>query len=228
MVTQEQTSEYASTRQKANLAQARSFLMLDPCRPPATLDRSACADIVVIDADTCAERDGATATLSSTLALIGAVRRDLPSGIWLRLRPAGANSRGLIGLAGLVEGLALPGVRTVADVEAVARILGDTHPVLVMPVFQETIGRAEVDRVAAHPLVARLAAARPQARSNLPQASQAQGLPWPVNGMTPDPIDACELMHDAVVALCEGFGGQCVPVPSAVVDVERLYRDPQR
>ncbi|MBT2545286.1 hypothetical protein J7E99_32455 [Streptomyces sp. ISL-44] len=62
----------------------------------------------------------------------------------------------------------------------------------------------------------------------LSPVSQAHGLAAPVNAVTAEPADARELIHDAVRARGDSFGGQCVPSAELAVDVRALYRDVDR
>ncbi|MGW2564250.1 hypothetical protein ACWCXB_34600 [Streptomyces sp. NPDC001514] len=213
----------------------RAFVMADPGRPPHFEEwEPGLVDAVIIDVLTCAARQGVNSALSAARTVLGSVRACLDAQVWLRMDPTHRIGFGghvdpgprFAELAEVADGVVLPDVRSAADVDAAVTSLG--RATAIMPVVDLGTPLSGVERLAVHPRVVRLAAATRAGRVKLSLASQVHGLPAPVNAVTVEPMDTCELMHDAVLARCDGFGGQCVPVADLAADVRALHRDAGR
>ncbi|MFI1398178.1 hypothetical protein [Streptomyces sp. NPDC020681] len=211
-----------------------TFLLVDPSEPRAVQEWGEGAiDAVVVDLRTAAEQQGMQTALAWAGKVLGAVRSTADVQIWLRIHPAdhlaAAGYRDVLkdvqNLVDEADGVVLPEARGVADAEAVLMLLGGGSVTALLPVVPGDVPRAEIERLAEHPAVVRLAASAERRRARLASVSQAHGFAPPVNGLTPEPQDACALMHDAVLARGEGFGGQCVPDAALASDVRALYRD---
>ncbi|MGW2015261.1 hypothetical protein [Streptomyces sp. NPDC001927] len=205
------TASYLDHRRDARFAAPRSFVLVDPCRPTDTLQWGpGVVDALIVDVLGCAARHGTKAALDAAAALLLDVREHLDAQVWLRIQPAADGvTTSFADLVGRADGVVLPAVRSTAEVEEALALLGDATP--LMPVVDGDAVHRDVERLAGHPAVVRFAARSRTHRVNLPLVSQVYGLPGPVNGVGAEATDACELMHDAVVARCAGYGGQCVP-----------------
>lgn len=215
----------------------RTFVMADPGLPPRFEDWDpGLVDAVIVDVLACAPGQGADRALSAVRAVLESARACLDVQVWLRMGRAhqaafngyvDARTR-LAVLAEVADGVVLSDVRSTADVDAAVTVLGRDRTTAIMPVVDLATPLSDMERLARHPRVRRLAAATQAGRVKLSLVSQVHGLAAPVNAVTSEPIDACELMHDAVLARCDGFGGQCVPRADLAADVRALYRDAGR
>ncbi|MER7000923.1 hypothetical protein [Streptomyces sp. NPDC000410] len=226
-------------------APAKTFLLLDPIDALHLIEQlSVPPDALIVDVYGSAQRHGPTAAFAGAVELLSSY--NVPSTqLWLRVHPASSPwcAAAINLLADHVHGVVLPEVSSVEDVRQVAGTSAG-HPLLpLLPVFETFASLSHAMRIAELPEVTRLgcsaaalhAAADPDsplplrktahwARSVLTRFSVAAGLPAPVNGVSSDPWDSAALMHDAVLARCAGFGGQCVTEPELVMDVRALFR----
>ncbi|MFI1397949.1 hypothetical protein [Streptomyces sp. NPDC020681] len=234
MTVEQPTPQRPHSRRTDRFVAPHAFVMVDPGRPP---DLSQWApgsvEALIIDVLTCAACHGLEAALTAAGTLLGVARECLDAQVWLRLHPADRLvasgylevAARLAELVGQADGVVLPEVRSAADVGEVLALLDPTAATAVMPVVDTDAPLTDIERLANHPGVVRLAAATRTGRVKLSLVSQVHGLAAPVNAVTANSTDACDLIHDAVLARCDGFGGQCVPSAELAADVRALYRD---
>ncbi|MEU9994515.1 hypothetical protein [Streptomyces sp. NPDC050848] len=231
---EQQTASYPARRHDGGFAAPRTFVMVDPGRPPHVREGApGSMDALIIDVLTCAARHGAKVAIDAAAALLLDARERLDAQVWLRIHPADGYldvAASLADLVGRADGVVLPHARSTADLEEALALLGSAtaDATAFMAVVDTDAVHTDIERLAGHPAVVRLAAASRTTRVNLPVVSQLYGLPAPVNAVGAGATDACELMHDAVLARCAGFGGQCVPAPELAADARALYRDAGR
>ncbi|MFE5300734.1 hypothetical protein [Streptomyces sp. NPDC056632] len=219
---------------RATLSTSATFLLVPPERPYAfTAKGGRSPEALVIDL---ASRPAPDLV---TVPVLDDPRRPYDVELWLRVHTvrSAACARDLAALGDLVDGLIIPGVRSVDDVDWVAERAPGTS---LIPVVDSTLALLHAPSLARHDSVRRLGftslAASPELTDGMltpdnsaawvhrlmSAASLAAGLPGPVGGLYPGMCDRSALIREASLAIRSGFTGYCVTAPEVLPEVRGM------
>lgn len=219
---------------RATLSASATFLLVPSDRPYAfTANRGRSPEALVIDL--ASQPAGAPAAVP----VLDDPRRPFDVEVWLRVHTVrtAACARDIAALGDLADGLIVPGVRSVDDVDWVAEHAPGTA---LIPVVDSTPALLRAPSLARHRSVARLGFTSLAASAELTDgmltpdnsaawvhrlvsaASLAADLPGPVGGLYPGTRDQNALVHEASLAIRSGFTGYCVTVPEFLPEVRGM------